>query len=183
MDESAGADAAFWRGALLAGGFTPIPRWTLNPEPGVAAYEAAIAGDLVARLRRLSDELQLPFSSVLLTAHAKVLAALCGEEEVATGYVADRGADPLLCRLSTGSRTWRNLLLDHHQAESELLAHKNFPVAVLRSELGLADPPFETVLDPTGGEGDLAEHTVAQVEILTVGDQLGLRLRYRTDVI
>ena len=48
MDESADVDAEFWRAALLAGGFTPIPRWTLNPEPGVAAYEAAIAGDLVA---------------------------------------------------------------------------------------------------------------------------------------
>src|SRR5918993_5668124 len=179
MDESAGADAEFWRGALLSGGFTPIPRWTLNPEPGVAACEAVIAGDLVARLQRLSDELQLPFSSVLLTAHAKVLAALCGEEEVATGYVADRGADPLLCRLSTKSATWRSLLIDVHRVGSELLAHKDFRVDVLRSELRLTDPLFETVLDPTGGEGELAKHTVAQAETSQVGDQLVLRLRYR----
>ena len=183
MDRSADVDAEFWRGALLAGGFTPIPRWTLDPVPGVAAHEAAIPGDLVPRLHRLSDELQLPLGSVLLAAHAKVLSALCGEEEVATGYVVERGADPLLCRLSTKSATWRSLLIDVQRVESELLAHKDFPVDVLRSELRLTDPLFETVLDPTGGEGELAKHTVAQVETSQVGDQLVLRLRYRTDVI
>ena len=183
MDHSADVSAEFWRNALLTGGFTPIPRWTLDPVPGVAAHEAAIAGDLLARLHRLSDELQLPLGSVLLAAHAKVLSALCGEEEVATGYVADQGADPLLCRLSTEFDTWRSLLLEVHRVESELLAHKNFPVDGLRSELGLTDPSFETVLDPTGGEGDLAEHTVAQIGILHVGGQLVLRLRYRTDVM
>ena len=34
--------------------------------------------------------MKLPLSSVLLAAHAKVLSALSGEQEVATGYVADR---------------------------------------------------------------------------------------------
>ena len=46
----------------------------------------------MAALRRLADELALPLGSVLLAAHAKVLAALSGEREVATGYVADRAA-------------------------------------------------------------------------------------------
>ncbi|MCA1676829.1 MAG: hypothetical protein LC799_33190, partial [Actinobacteria bacterium] len=41
--------------------------------------------------RRLADELAVPLSSVLLAAHAKVLAALSGEREVATGYVAADG--------------------------------------------------------------------------------------------
>ena len=66
MEHSADVHTEFWRDALLAGGFAPIPRWTRDPVPGVAAHESAIAGDLVTRLHRLSDELQLPLSSVLL---------------------------------------------------------------------------------------------------------------------
>ena len=97
-------DVDFWRGALLAGGLTSIPRWTLDPVPGIGTHEAAIPDDLVARLQRLSEDLALPLTSVLLTAHAKVLAALSGEQEVATGYVADEGAEPLLCRLTHRAR-------------------------------------------------------------------------------
>ena len=87
--EQAGRE--FWRGVLLAGGFTAIPRWTLDPVPGVGEHEATIPDDLVAALRRLADELAVPLSSVLLAAHAKVLAALSGEREVATGYVTGAG--------------------------------------------------------------------------------------------
>ena len=49
--------------------------------------------------------------------------------------------------------------------------------------MGLTEPPFETVLDPTGGEGNLGEDTVLRLGIAKVGGQLVLRLRYRTDVI
>ena len=97
---------------LVAGGFTAIPRWTLDPVPGVAEHEATIPDDLAAALRRLADELAVPLSSVLLAAHAKVLAALSGEREVATGYVAGAGGRPLPCRLTTEPGSWRALLLD-----------------------------------------------------------------------
>jgi len=63
----------FWRGVLLAGGFIALPRWTLEPVPGVGEHEARIPDELVAAVRRLADELAVPLSSVLLTAHAKVL--------------------------------------------------------------------------------------------------------------
>src|SRR5437870_11584 len=78
----------FWRAVLLAGGFTALPRWTLDPAPGVGEHEATIPDELMAALRRLADELTMPLSSVLLTAHAKVLGALSGEREVSTGYIA-----------------------------------------------------------------------------------------------
>ncbi|MEU9014925.1 hypothetical protein AB0D12_35320, partial [Streptomyces sp. NPDC048479] len=68
------ADREFWRGVLVAGGFTEIPRWTLNPVTGVVEYEAAIQDDVVGALCRLVEELGVPLSSVLLAAHAKVLA-------------------------------------------------------------------------------------------------------------
>ena len=119
IEVQAGADREFWRGALLAGGFTAIPRWTLDPAPGTAEHEAKISHDLVATLRRLADELAVSFSSLLLAAHAKVLASLSGEREVATGYVARQGGQPLLFRLTTESDSWRTLLLATYPRSSQ----------------------------------------------------------------
>ncbi|MBA0083831.1 MAG: hypothetical protein HRJ53_02445, partial [Acidobacteria bacterium Pan2503] len=55
----------FWRSVLLAGGFTALPRWTLDPVAGVDEHEARIPDELVAALHRLANELAVPFSSVL----------------------------------------------------------------------------------------------------------------------
>ena len=118
----------FWRRMLLAGPFTVLPRWTREPAAGVGEHEARVPDDLVATLRRLADELAVSFHSVLLTAHAKVLAALSGEHEVSTGYVARPGRSPLLCRMTTEPHSWRAMLLETHRAEEELLSHADFPV-------------------------------------------------------
>ncbi|EME52477.1 non-ribosomal peptide synthetase [Amycolatopsis decaplanina DSM 44594] len=171
---------------LVTGGFTTIPRWTTDPVPGVAEREVPIPAEEMATLWRLADELTVPLSSVLLAAHAKVLAALSGEREVTTGYVAVAGGRPLPCRLTTEPSSWRALLLGTHRAESELLSHKDFPVDDLRRELGLIEPSFSTVFDPTGAvvPGDdqaLAENTVLWLGISRHSGQLVLR--YRTDVI
>src|SRR6266702_1731875 len=173
----------FWRGVLLAGGFTAVPRWTLDPVPGVAEHEAKICNEVVAALRRLADELAVPLSSVLLTAHAKVLGALSGEREVSTGYAAMEGRSPLLCRMTTEPHSWRAMLLETDRAESELLSHKDFPVDDLRRELGLIKPLFETVFALTAGDGaELAEETVLRVGF-EEHDGLVLRLRYKTDAL
>ncbi|MCD6031337.1 MAG: non-ribosomal peptide synthetase [Thermomicrobiales bacterium] len=174
---------AFWHARLVASGFTAIPRWALDRAAGVASHETTIPDDLAAALRRTADELGAPLSSVLLAAHAKVLAALSGEREVVTGYVAVAGSPPLPCRLTTEPEPWRALLLDARQGESELLSHKDFAVDELRRDLGLTEPPFETVFDPTGEKGDFAEDTVLWVGIAHKDDSLVLRLRYRTEVI
>jgi amino acid adenylation domain-containing protein len=179
---TAEAGREFWRGVLAAGGSTAIPRWTLDPVAGVAEHEATIPDHLVAALRRLADELAVPLSSVLLAAHAKVLAALSGEPEVATGYVALVSGRPLPCRLTTETDSWRTLLLDTHRVESELLWHRDFPVGDLGRELGVTEPLFETVFDPAGDD-ELAEGTVLQVGISQRDGRLALRLRYRTDVL
>src|SRR3989442_3210288 len=88
----------FWRGVLLAGGFAALPRWTLEPVPGIGEHEARIPDELVVALRRLADELAVPLSSVVLTPHVKVLGALSGERDVWTGYAAGEGSPPLPCR-------------------------------------------------------------------------------------
>src|SRR5256885_7099804 len=87
-------DREFWSTALLACGFTALPRWTSSPERGVAEHAAKLPDDLAAALRRLADELSVSLSSVLLCAHAKVLGALSGERHAWTGYAA-AGRAPL----------------------------------------------------------------------------------------
>ena len=101
------SDREFWHGVLTGGGFTPIPRWTLDPVPGVAVCEAAVPRDLLPALRQRAAEVGVPLSSVLLAAHATVLAALSGESEVVTGYLAgirgvpERAAITVACAASS----------------------------------------------------------------------------------
>src|SRR5438093_13088719 len=176
-------DREFWRRMLLAGPFTVLPRWTREPAAGVGEHVARIPDELVAALRRLADELGVSFHSVLLTAHAKVLAALAGEREVSTGYAAREGRSPLLCRMTTEPHSWREVLLETHRAELELLSHKDSPVDDLRRELGLIKPLFETVFALTPGDGaELSEEIVLRIDFVE-HDGLVLRLRYKTDVL
>jgi amino acid adenylation domain-containing protein len=204
----------FWRRTLFAGAFTAVPRWKrLRPERGVGGpasseirepvagmdqHEVRFPGELVAPLRRLGDELAVPFSSVLLTAHAKVLSVLSGEREVTTGYAAMKCRSPLLCRISTEPDSWRAMLLETHRVRLELLSHADFPVEDLRRELGLTKPLFETVFDPmSDGRSELAADTVLWVGLVAFDsaqatpsvsrrvehEGIALRLRYRTDVL
>src|SRR5437773_1837259 len=172
----------FWRGVLLAGGFTALPRWTFDPVPGVGEHEARIPDEVVSALRRVAHGLALPLSSVLLTVHAKVLGVLSGEREVSTGYAA-AGRPPLPCRMATGPHSWRALLLENYRAELDLLSHRDFPVDDLRRELGLTTPLFETVFEVTARERRKPANEIVLWVSFLEHDKLVLRLRYRTDVL
>ena len=178
---TAEANREFWREVLSAGGFTAIPRWTLNTEEGVGEHEIAISDELVVTLRRLSNELSVSFSSLLLTAHAKVLSALSGERDVCTGYGAEF-LSPLPLRMALERGTWRETVQDTARAEAELLAHRNFPVEELRAELGLAERLFETVFElRSDGEGEISKH-IALLVTFVERNGLVLQLRYKKDV-
>ncbi|MGW4759041.1 non-ribosomal peptide synthetase [Streptomyces chartreusis] len=183
MTTSETAGREFWRGVLGAGGVTTIPRWTADPVIRVAEHETTLTGELTDALSRLADELAVPLRSLLLAAHAKVLAALSGEQEVTTGYVPVPAGRPLPCRLTVAPDSWRTLVLRTHRAESELLRHKDFPVDGLRHELGLPGPSGEAVFDPHGEGGELPGNAVLRVEFQRGGDRRTLRLRYRTDAL
>ncbi|MFF0149649.1 amino acid adenylation domain-containing protein [Amycolatopsis sulphurea] len=176
-----GDDREHWRQVLTAGGRTIIPRWTLTPVAGVTERQAPIPVGVMATIRLLAEQLRVPLSSVLLAAHAKVLAALSSEHEVRTGYVTETGGLPLPCRLSTESASWRELIEHTGRIESQILAYQDFAIDDLRTELGITEPLFDTVFDPTGAVGPLAGGTVLRVGVS--GEQQMLRLRYRTDVL
>ena len=170
----------YWRGVLAAGGFTAVPRWTQTPEPGVAEYLAPIPDDV---WDTLAVELAVPLGTALLAAHAAVLAALSGETEVTTGYLADPDAGPLPCRLTTRPHTWRELLAQAERAEAELLAHRHVDVAALAAELGRPVPAGEVAFDPAGLGGEPAGELLLTVGLAGTAAGPALRLRYRTDAL
>jgi len=183
MQTQADAGREFWRGVLTTGGFTAIPRWAVAPRAGVGELEVPIPNGLAAAVRRLAEALAIPTSTVLLTAHVKVLSALSGESNVVTGYVAGPGAQPVPCPLAGGPGSWRRLLRNTHQSEAELLAHKDFPIGALAYEMGVAIPAFETVVDPNVVGGEFDEGTVLRVEMSSRGDRPVLRVRHRMDAV
>ncbi|MEU8791350.1 amino acid adenylation domain-containing protein [Streptomyces sp. NPDC048643] len=182
MNGSVRSGAEYWRDVLTAGGSTEVPRWTRSPVPGTTVVEAAVPGSLVAELNRLATSTGVTITSVMLAAHAKVLAALSGESAVTTGYLPAGRTAPLLCRLTTGTASWRSLLLHAHATEAELLLHQGFPVEALREELGLPALVPETWFDPTGDRAPLTD-PVLTVAFTGHDDRFVIRLRYRTDVL
>ncbi|HET9873726.1 MAG TPA: amino acid adenylation domain-containing protein [Propionibacteriaceae bacterium] len=181
MTAVAEAGQDFWRDVLVTGGRTTLPRWTLQPIMGIAEHDVALPASLLAALHRFAEDLAVPLSSVLLAAHAKVLAALSGDREVTVGYVTAGGGGPLPCPLTTEPVAWRGLVLGCHRLASDLLRHKEFPVEDLRRHLGLTEVSFETAASETGHCPELARETVAAVGIEQQDQQFVLRLRYRTE--
>ncbi|MFD5429584.1 amino acid adenylation domain-containing protein [Streptomyces sp. NPDC127084] len=175
----------FWRGVLGPGGFAAVPRWTSNPVPGVGEREALLPDEVGQALPGLAAQLAVPVESVLLAAHAKVLSALCGEDDVLTGYVVAEGGPTAPCRLDLTVGSWRELVLAADRAARDVRAHLGFPWLELGGELGFSGAPFEVVLDPYGGESAPDEDTgsVLCVGVIRRGGQWAVRVRYRTDVL
>lgn len=182
------ADRDYWQAAMLNGNFTAIPRWVQNPVAGSGEYDTALPAELMAALQRLTTTLSLPLGAALLSAHAKVLGALSGEQELTTGY-APPGSPPLPLQLTLAPRSWRELLQRTAQAEAALLAYKHFPLAKLQQQLGLSEPLFETGFAANmERSSSLAAGTVLQASFVrhlqaAHPDGLVLQLRYRTDVL
>ena len=202
--EAAEVDHDYWRSLLAAGGLTTIPRWTGEPVAGSAQYETILPDELAVSVQSLADQSDVTVGSVLLAAHAKVLAALSGDRDIVTGYVAEQCGHALPCRLSTEPESWRAVLTEAHRAEAELLLHADYPVRDLERTMDLDEPSFETKLDPCEQEPSELEHET----VLSVGFCLDtglstprnadgaplsrrsrsggrrlLRLTYRTDVV
>ncbi|MFI5978841.1 amino acid adenylation domain-containing protein [Streptomyces sp. NPDC051452] len=177
------ADREFWSRVLTAGGLTTVPRWAPEPVAGAAEQETSVPDDVTDAVRELVRRWGVPVSALLLAAHAKVLAALSGEQEVVTGYTTGVRGEPLPCRLAVPPGSWRTLVTTAERAEAEVLAHREFPVAELRRELGVTQPSYEVVFGPMGADEAHADDGALHVRWSERGGRLMLRLRYRTDVL
>ncbi len=189
MDVLTDEQRDFWRGMLAGGGHTAVPRWTLNPHPGLDEHHETLPHNLVGTLRRLADSLGTTLDILLLAAHAKVVAVLAGEREIVIGYAVAPGHQPLPCRLTTEPTSWRALLVEVGRRERECRQHLEAGgyedlLDGLCLELNLSRPLFETVFDPRDALRELTEDTVLQVAMISQGiTGARLRLRYRSDAL
>ncbi|MFD9977603.1 non-ribosomal peptide synthetase, partial [Streptomyces sp. NPDC059017] len=182
MDMHADTGREFWCEVLGAGGLTTIPRWTTEPAPGSAEHMARVPDEVAQGLRRLAEELGVPVTSLVLAAHAYVLAVLSGEDEAVTGFVPAPGAPALPHRVATDVPSWRALVRDTHDAVTRIVEYRDFPVEDLRRRMAIAGPVTEAEFDPHGDGGDVGGGRVLRVSVVEgVGGDVVLRLRYRTD--
>ncbi|MER6266719.1 amino acid adenylation domain-containing protein [Streptomyces sp900105755] len=176
-------DREFWTRTLTAGGATAVPRWVREPAPGTAGHRTPVPDDVTRAVRQVAGQQGLPVGALLLAAHLKVLAALSGEPDVVTGLVTDAGGEPLPCRVSVPQGSWSALLTAAAHAEAEVSAHRDHPVAKLRGELGLTEPPYEVAWGPFGVQAAHADGCVLDVRWSDRAGRLTLHVRYRTDVL
>ncbi|MBV9922198.1 MAG: amino acid adenylation domain-containing protein, partial [Pseudonocardia sp.] len=159
---------------MAAGGTTAVPRWVADPAPGIGVHVAPVPADVLAGVGAHPHGPDVAFDTLLLAAHATVLAALSGEPDVVTGYLAADRILPL--RLSAEPAPWRKLLDGARDAERQLLAHADFPAEELLRESGpRSDVVFGVALLPVDA--------VLGVGVTESGGRPALCVSYRRDAL
>ncbi|WP_375475181.1 amino acid adenylation domain-containing protein [uncultured Nostoc sp.] len=155
----------YWMEKLHDRTITMLPRWHFSPLEAkvgqVGVQEVPISAETSQGLQQLAKSTGIPFKSVLLAAHLRVLSLLCGQSDVLTGMVTNGRPEhkdgervlglflntvPFRLKLSGG--TWVNLVKEVFEVERELLLHRRYPLAAIQRSLG-GQPLFETIFNFT----------------------------------
>ncbi|QIR41935.1 amino acid adenylation domain-containing protein (plasmid) [Tolypothrix sp. PCC 7910] len=150
----------YWINKFADKPLSQLPRWPASyrskDQPGV--LEIKVPLELSERLKQLAYTARVPFKSVLLAAHLRMLKRHCNQSEITTGLVtnirpetvdADRvlglylNTLPFYLNLSGG--TWIDLVQATFKAEQEDIAFREYPLAELQRHLGHS--PFETIFN------------------------------------
>ncbi|MFG3712381.1 amino acid adenylation domain-containing protein, partial [Micromonospora sp. NPDC047730] len=145
------ADREFWRRALAGRTRHELPTGWGDPDaPEGAKHERWVpVQDLEPALRGLARRLGVPFKSVMLAAHLKVMSQLSAAGRFYTGLVCNirpevAGADRVYgMHLNTvpvgydgSAATWAELIRRTFEAELELWPHRRYPLSTLQREIG-----------------------------------------------
>lgn len=159
-------DRTFWINLLSGGVPTPLARSdTERPVQGfeVRFHEVEIPQSLSESLMRLADRLAVPLKCVMMAAHVCFLSTASGRSDIIAGYehsgrpeVEDAeeavglflNTIPLRVNVSRAA-TWRALIRLVYEAETALLPHRRYPMARMKSDLGMQKPLFETAFNYT----------------------------------
>ncbi|MBO4210596.1 non-ribosomal peptide synthetase, partial [Micromonospora echinofusca] len=146
-----GTDRDFWQRALTGRDRFALPEAWADPDvdEGVKHEHWVPLHDLEPTLRGLARTLGVPFKSVMLAAHLKVMSQLTGAERFFTGLVCNirpevAGADRVYgMHLNTvpfghDARvgTWRELIRQTFDTELALWPHRRYPLSALQRETG-----------------------------------------------
>jgi len=142
----------FWKERLEAYQPTPLPRVLpagYQEEKRLRRVVRRLPKPLVAGLRRVAQQESVPFKSVLLAAHLRVLAFLAGRDDVVTGLssngrletadgdrVAGLFLNTLPFRVELPEGSWSELVRAVHRAELEAMPYRRYPLAAIQADLG-----------------------------------------------
>lgn len=187
--EAAASDeqSGYWEDLLDGAEGTVLPRTQtpahLAEESTLVMREVALPAGLSAGLLRVAADVRVPVKSVLLSAHAAVMAFLSGSQDVLVGYEqsgrpesagAARAAALFLntvpFRVALSGLSWADLVRQVYRSESEMLPYRRFPMSEMKRKTARQGPLFESVFNFT--------HFHVLKELL---DENGFRLE-RTDI-
>jgi amino acid adenylation domain-containing protein len=157
------ASRDFWNRHLAGSSFTRMPRRSAASGLafGIEERDVTIAPAVSEGLKSAARAAGVPIKSVLLAAHARVLGLLANATDVVTGMVVPTRLEeadgervlglflntlPARMRIDHGS--WSELVRRAFEAETALLAHRRYPLALIQREQGGA-PLFEAVFNFT----------------------------------
>jgi amino acid adenylation domain-containing protein len=142
-------------------GYSPIklPRWpvpdTAKTGPKMPRLDFPIADEIFEGLKKLALSEAVPFKSVVLAAHLKVMSLLTGKADIVTGIVTSARPEeldgdrvmglflntlPLRARIEPS--TWAELVRTAFEAEREFMPYRHYPMGALQKKWG-RPPLFE----------------------------------------
>ncbi|MFC8361396.1 amino acid adenylation domain-containing protein [Streptomyces griseorubiginosus] len=151
-------DRAYWQETVDGHDRFALPAgWAESADSAPAACRSRIPyADLEEPLRALASAAGASFKSVLHAAHLKTMSLITDQERFFTGLVCNArpeilGADAVYgMHLNTlpfahdrSARTWRELVAQVYGRETELWAHRAFPMPVIQHELAAGDRIIE----------------------------------------
>jgi amino acid adenylation domain-containing protein/non-ribosomal peptide synthase protein (TIGR01720 family) len=141
---------AFWRERIAGAPFARLPRWRAERTiGGNRRFDILISAETGGKLRRVARDLGLPLKSLLFAVHVRVLAGLCNQRDLVTGFVTNGrpetpGADRMVglflntlpMRVTVVRQPWRAFVRGLHVAEQAVLPHRRFPLAEMQKLRG-----------------------------------------------
>ncbi len=137
------------RAAVPIGGTVEGERHERDENEGHGALTTSLPQATLDRLDDLARRWGVPFKTVALAVHLRVLGLVTGDSDVLAGVTTDGrpeedGAEDVRglflntvpFRLSLPGGTWHDLVDAVFEAEQELLPHRRYPMSALRKRLG-----------------------------------------------
>jgi amino acid adenylation domain-containing protein len=165
--EAIASEAArrYWQDTLREPHIMRLPRWSARQQTAEPQrrreLKTILSRDVLQGLRQLAMQTHVPFKSVLLAAHLRIMSLLSGETDILTGLAASgRPASgdservlglflnsmPFRQKLSGGS--WLSLVQDTFKNEQEAMPFQRYPLEQIQREQG-GQPLFETLFNYT----------------------------------
>lgn len=149
----------FWRAEIGEGLHQNLPRWkktSLEPARH-CRLNYWISNELTEKLKSFASNIDVPFRSVLLAAHCRVLFALTGTREVVSGLELNgrpeaEDGDRLIgafnnilpFKLKVDSWTWEEFVKKIYEKEQKVMAFRRYPYVQLSRDNN-NNPLFEAV--------------------------------------